>query len=455
MLSTWLCGSAGIGSFWWRAWRRVRSMLGSAVPHDLGIGVEVRYSPQAIEPGVVGVLRPVLLLPEGITERLTRQQMQAVLAHELCHIRRRDNLAAVLHMIVEAAFWFHPLVWWIGARLVEERERACDEEVLLQGNRPSDYAEGILNVCKLYLESPLACVSGITGADLTSRISRIMLPGPSPVLDAARKALLAVSAIAAVLTPLVIGAVSAPRLRAQEKLSFEVASVKPSDPSERFVRFAPVKNGRFEGTGFPLKLLITEAYHVQDFQVFGGPSWQTTDRFDVKAKGNDKATQAEVLRMVQTLLADRFGLVIHRETREMPLYAIVVAKGGPKMQVADKGPCGESTRDHPCGGFNMQNRRHLWGERVSVQQLGDMLAFLVKRVVQDKTGLADLYNMKLDWVPDESQALSPEQPENAGREPEGASLYSAMQEQLGLKLESRRGPVEVLVVDKAEKPKGN
>ena len=96
-----------------------------------------------------------LLLPEGILKKLTPPQLEAVLAHEQCHVRRRDNLTSAFHMIVEAIFWFHPIVWWIGAKLIEERERACDEAVLKLGNEPQVYAEGILNVCKSYLESPL------------------------------------------------------------------------------------------------------------------------------------------------------------------------------------------------------------------------------------------------------------------------------------------------------------
>ena len=106
-------------------------------------------APGLVEPGVFGIFRPVLLLPEGIAERLDQAQLEAILAHELCHIRRRDNLTAAIHMAVQATFWFHPLVWWLGARLVDERERACDEEVLRLGNKPQVYAEGILNVCKL------------------------------------------------------------------------------------------------------------------------------------------------------------------------------------------------------------------------------------------------------------------------------------------------------------------
>jgi beta-lactamase regulating signal transducer with metallopeptidase domain len=138
----------------------------------LQAAVEIRSSPVLLEPGIVGWFHPLLLLPEGITDHLSPRQLDAVLAHELCHIRRRDNLTATIHMIVEAFFWFHPLVWWIGARLVEEREQACDEAVLRDGNEPQDYAKGILNVCKRYLESPLPCVSGVTGSDLKKESER-------------------------------------------------------------------------------------------------------------------------------------------------------------------------------------------------------------------------------------------------------------------------------------------
>src|SRR5580704_13847301 len=131
-------------------------------------------SPARFEPGIFGVFRPILLVPEGITDRLPPEQWRAIVAHELCHVRRRDNLTAAIHMAVEAIFWFHPLVWWIGKRLVDERERACDEAVLLASGDPESYAEGILNVCKFYLESPLLCVSGVTGSNLKNRIRAIM-----------------------------------------------------------------------------------------------------------------------------------------------------------------------------------------------------------------------------------------------------------------------------------------
>ena len=120
-------------------------------------------------------------------ERLTPEQLRAILIHEATHVRRRDNLTGFLHMLVAAVFWFHPLVWWIGARLVDERERACDEEVLREGSEPEVYAEGILNICKLYVESPLVCVSGLTGANLKKRIEAIMTNQRAESLTLARR----------------------------------------------------------------------------------------------------------------------------------------------------------------------------------------------------------------------------------------------------------------------------
>jgi bla regulator protein BlaR1 len=129
----WICGFAGIAFSWWVRWRRILETVGNAAEVRLSLPVPVRSSPNLLEPGIFGIWRPILLLPEGIFQRLPPAQLQAVINHELCHFRYRDNLVAAIHMFVETVFWFHPLVWWIGKRMVEERERACDEEVLRLG----------------------------------------------------------------------------------------------------------------------------------------------------------------------------------------------------------------------------------------------------------------------------------------------------------------------------------
>src|SRR5260370_5173282 len=253
LAAVWLCGFLVVIFQWYFRWRRISEAIRKAVPLQEGREVqalrrlermggmrkrtEMLLSRTSLEPGIFGVTRPVLVWPEGISERLEDAHLEAILAHELCHVRRRDNLAAALHMLIEAIFWFHPLVWWIGARLVEERENACDEEVLRLGNQPHVYAEGILNVCKFYLESPLPCAAGVTGADLKKRIEAIMNRRISSQLTTARKLVLAGAALAALGGPIFVGIATAPRVRAQastsESLKFDGASSNPSSPDPR------------------------------------------------------------------------------------------------------------------------------------------------------------------------------------------------------------------------------
>jgi uncharacterized protein (TIGR03435 family) len=158
-----------------------------------------------MEPGVFGVLRPVLLWPEAISAHLDDAHLEAILAHEAAHVRRRDNLTSLLPMLVEALFWFHPLVWWMESQLVKERERACDEEVLLLCHHPQAYAESILKVCELCIESPLTCVSGITGADLKRRIVQIMTARIARKLGLGAKLLLLTAASLAIAMPILLG----------------------------------------------------------------------------------------------------------------------------------------------------------------------------------------------------------------------------------------------------------
>jgi RND family efflux transporter MFP subunit len=224
ILGGWACGFSGVVLMRVRGWLRIRAAIRASTPIDIPSIVAVRSSPGLLEPGVVGLFRPILLLPADIKQRLTPLQLEAVLAHELCHIRRRDNLTSAIHMMVEAVFWFHPLVWWIGARLVDERERACDEEVLRLGNAPHEYAEGILNVCKIYLESPLRCVTGVSGADLKKRIRSILAGRVAGDLSAAKKMALAVAGIVALAAPIMDGIMGAPSIRAQSSPPVPVAT---------------------------------------------------------------------------------------------------------------------------------------------------------------------------------------------------------------------------------------
>jgi beta-lactamase regulating signal transducer with metallopeptidase domain len=135
LLGVWVAGTVAMALVRFRTWRQIRAAVRASSPWAIAslpmpAGVAVRSTPGVMEPGVVGLWRPVLLVPFGIEDDLAPRQLAAVLTHELCHIRRRDNVTAAVHMIAEAVFWFYPVVWWIGSRLVDERERACDEEVV-------------------------------------------------------------------------------------------------------------------------------------------------------------------------------------------------------------------------------------------------------------------------------------------------------------------------------------
>jgi hypothetical protein len=202
--AVWGLGTFAIVFRWLLRWRKLRGALAEASDTVIG-GVTVRTAPTALEPGLFGIFKPVIVLPQGIEERLSPVEMSAVLAHEVCHRAHRDNLWAAIHMLVEALFWFHPLVWWLGARLNHEREQACDEAVVAAGQAPDIYAESILKVCKLYVHSPLACVSGVSCADLKERLERIVAEKMALPLGLLRKALLAGLAAVSLIVPLSAG----------------------------------------------------------------------------------------------------------------------------------------------------------------------------------------------------------------------------------------------------------
>jgi beta-lactamase regulating signal transducer with metallopeptidase domain len=225
--TVWGLGSMCIVFRWMRGWRQVRAALLAASPIGQKDKVQVLSSPEIREPGIVGIFRPILLLPQGIESYLTPVQLEAILQHEIAHVQRRDNLTGLIHRAVEVLFWFHPLVWWIGARLIEARERACDESVLRSGIEPEAYGEGILKICELYLKSPLPFVTGVTGSNLKTRMEEIMRRRIAPKLSSTRKAVLVGTGVVALAAPVVVGVLNVPILKAQSQLR---AQPKPPFP---------------------------------------------------------------------------------------------------------------------------------------------------------------------------------------------------------------------------------
>ena len=273
------------------------------------------------------------------------------------------------------------------------------------------------------------------------------------------------------------------------RLTFEVASIKPAAPqaivrSQGSVDGGPgtPAPGRIRFTGVPLRVLIMRAYDVQSFQV-SGPSWMDSQRFDVIAKVPDGATKEDAQIMLQNLLADRFKLKLHKGSKRASIYELVVAKGGIKIEKSTQtavapaeGAGGPPPAPPPRGkdGFlrtphghlgiqaTVNGRMRMRGDAVTMARLTDVLGMALGRPVVDKTGLTGAYDVTLDFSP-EGMGPGPKGPapeEGAEANPaeaprdsndSGPTIFTALQEQLGLKLESRKGPVDLLVVESVEK----
>jgi uncharacterized protein (TIGR03435 family) len=248
---------------------------------------------------------------------------------------------------------------------------------------------------------------------------------------------------------LVLGlAVSLVCIAQNPRLLFDVASIKPATPNAQQSVLLFMPGGGFRYTNTSLRALIQTAYGVQDYQITGGPGWTDSEKFDVEAKAEPAATNVtrdQVLSMVQSLLADRFKLKVHRDRKESSIYALVVAKDGLKIkQAAD-----------PAGGARGGANGRLAGKR-SMPQFADLLSRILRRQVVDRTGLSGVYEFSLEWVPDEAQYQAYQDvPAGPPANPSAPSLFTALQEQMGLQLDSARGPVDVFVIDEVARPSGN
>lgn len=516
-IAVWAVGFASLFCRWSMHWRRMRASVRTALPLNLPIGLPVKSSPAFGEPGVFGILRPALLLPVGIVDCLTTREMEAIVAHELCHIRRRDNLTTAIHMAVESLFWFHPLVWWLGARLIEERERACDEEVLRTGGDPLAYAEGILKICEVYLASPLACVVGVTGGDLKRRIEAIISNRTVTSLNYTRKAVLTVAAMITVAVPVAVGIIKTPLVQARSQSSavgapsvtvssrkpshallaahpesklmtpqvaaesktattakFEVASIKPTSSGQGMM-IRQLSPGRLSVDHAPLPALIQSAFGARPWEISGGPAWILSAYYAIDAKAPGPASSTAMWRMVRPLLEDRFKMKWHREKRVMPVYILSVAKSG-KLPKPQEGSCLKvdlstppsqpapgKRQLFPCGSIVMPvkpPRAELYGGKVPMAALVDRLTGILGRPVIDQTGFVGTFDLELEFAYEASRPYAQQEPpggssEPQASEPSGASLFAALRQQLGLRIQSDKAPIDVIVIDSIERPSSN
>jgi uncharacterized protein (TIGR03435 family) len=466
----WIAGSLAVILARCRAWLRIRAVLRTTKPIDLPIPIRAVVAQHATEPGVVGFLRPVLVLPPKLLDHLNTHQLSAVLAHEMCHVRRRDNFFAALHMLVEAIFWFNPLVWWIGSRLIEERERACDEEVLRTGCEPADYVEGILQVCRLYRESPLPCVSGVTGADVKKRLRMILSGTIARDWTAGKKITLATTGLVALAIPITIGILNA----AVATPKFEAASIRPCQPGQGPMGYR-VTPGNFRVVCMNVQNLMVTAYMVYAGPgagifardpISGGPSWASSDAWDIEAKAEGSPGGAVMGGpMLRALLEDRFKLKVHRGSKEIPVYNLTMAKSGLKLKPLGEGSCtpvdiftpGPLSPDQRCN-WQRYNPRGIDVHAANLDQLAEKLTHTrgIDRPVINRTGIAGIFDVRLDFSVDGAR-MTFTGDTDAPRTPpsEGPSIFTALGEQLGLKLIPAKGTGAFIVIDHLERPTEN
>lgn len=474
LIIVWLAGLLAVVLLWLRSWIRVVQAVREDEFLDEGREMETlrrmrsRNWPQLRilssntlqQPGVYGMFRPILIWPQAVSERIDDAQMKAIFAHELCHVRCFDNLCATLHMLVEAVFWFHPMVWWLGRKLEEERERACDEEVLALKHAPKVYAESILKVCELCVTPEPAYVAGVTGADLKRRIAQILRGQPGARLAWPGRLLLSTFTIAAVATPLLLGQMettgptlvtgrvqSVSDMSAQQQgvqlPKYDVSTVRPNNSGSTDIHIN-VDGAAFEMGNTTIRRLLQLAYDIRPDLISGLPPWAESDRFDIKAKVLDadpetlkSLTNDQIRVMARRLIMDRFHLETHTDTKILPVYDLVVAKTGVRFK-----PSLTSGDDDQMDIHGMQ----VTASNLRMTTLANYLSRQTDRIVVDKTGLPAKYDLKFKWSPDLAQTE---------RSDEAPPLFTALQEQLGLKLQPSRGPVPTLVIDHIERPKEN
>lgn len=463
----WLGGALVLAIRWLRQWLRLRRLARRATPIACTSRIPVLESDASIDPGVFGLLHPVLLLPAGLAGTVQPAQFESILLHELRHVRCRDNLTAALHMGVEIAFWFYPPVWWIGAKLMEERERDCDQAALAQGGNPAEYARGILQVCQRYVESPLSCAAGIAGADLKKRVREIMAWRGSLPLTLRAKTAVTAAAFIAVLIPFGIGIArgQSPRPaglgpQASSPLpAFDVVSIRPFQRTGRLWNHAVQYNPqRFYFEGTTVQELIQTAFQLNAYQIAGMPNAMIRELFTVTGTTDKPATEAQMRLMLQRVLAERFHLVVDDETRMQPVYDLAAAKGGPKLQPMHS--------DQECTAYNTGSVADLHlPPGALLSYAGCSIADLVQRLnfpdpttfqlepllpVVDKTGLTGLYRIAL-WQETTGTETTPNGRTRRHFEP----IQEALQQELGLELVKSKGPYRILVVKHVSDPTAN
>lgn len=485
VVAGWFVGAVGFGirlAGGWAVARRLRRRsVQSAEPEwqrtfaalkdRIRVSRPVRLLVSALveAPTVVGWLRPVVLIPAGALARLPGELVQALLLHELAHIYRHDYLVNIVQGVLETLLFYHPAVWWVSRHIRTERELCCDDLALSVSGDALTYARALTEVAAA-ARGQFGPAVAANGGSMAHRIARILGESRSTPRCVTGPEVFAAAILLGLTGFALFGQ---PAVRPQ----FEAASVKPSAGSRlRVVRPGP---GGLTASA-PLLELMQDAYGVQTFQIVGAPNWADSDTFRIEASAGHKASRAEVFQMLRTLLEERFRLQMHHESRDLPIYSLIAAKSGLKLSPPKEGACEEPPADAPmewaggrmqppgevlpslpkCGTVRVQLEPSgiaIEGGKASMPELVRTLSLVMGRTVVDQTGFSGMFDLTLRFLADESTPAVPGPPPGSEAPADGryAPIAMALREQLGMNIQSGRGPVDVIVIDRVERPAGN
>ena len=496
IVATWLFGVAFLlaraGAGWWRVRRlhqlALRTMCsrwqtaGNRIAARLGLVRIIRIVElQHIDvPLVVGCLRPIVVLPIAALSSLSAAQVEAILAHELAHVRRHDYLVNLMQTLAETLLFYHPAVWWLSARIRDEREHCCDDVAVAVCGDPVGYAAALAEL-EASRSGELSLAAAATGGSLLNRVRRILRV---EISDDSRTSFWTIALVViGVMSGATLHVVAQTPTQTEADPKFEVASVRPNTSGDNKMSSKTFPGGRYEAINIPPRLLIMNSYALQPQQLVGAPDWISSERFDIVAKADgelgppvSRDGPSRLQLMIRSLLEERFRLKVHREPREVPIYSLVLARADGRLGsglTPTAVDCSAIAAARRSGGAPPDvlkpGERPQCGARVGfgeltaggqpLLELVSLLSTTVGRSVVDRTGLTGRYDIQLRWTPDRvlqrsagTAASEPIRVNGVEIDPNGPSIFTALQEQLGLKLESERGTVEALVIDHIERP---
>lgn len=433
---------------------------GQALVHTMASALGVRRRIDTLlhdavtGPMTCGVLRASIILPAG-ARQWDEPSLRRALRHELEHVARWDFLTLCLSRVVCAGYWFHPAVWAAWRRLRLEAERACDEAVVVEDDA-REYAALLISLARQGVTDGRRPVLAMAGRhDLAARVAALLdHDQPRAPLKPLRAAGLSVAAIVGILgvAPITV-ARAMPQAPPPSAPPAGAVSIKRNLPPQMNWH-----DGRLVATNVTLRELISHAFSVRDVE--NAPPWVRMDRFDITVSAPMDFVLDQGSKNLQSFLAERFKLVAHRASKEFPIYALVLARRDGSLGAGITRSATDCRVDRTCGMSTTHGR--ITGRGVTMTGLASHILIgsrtnsqVMDRELVDRTGLTGQFDVTIEWTPDVPNTSPQYRPFTSVLESSAPSLLKALEEQLGLKIESQLAPKPVLVIDSIEPPAGN